>query len=98
MVSFKRHMGRPAISSAVMALTAGITYKLFYMILGFIKSPYLINAISTILAVIIGISSYVIVMIKVGGLSLDDLNTLPHSRSIKKFIPPFILSMVKDQK
>lgn len=96
-VPIKKHLGRPILSSAAMGVGVAVTYKLFSFLLSFIKSQYIVNAISTLIAIFAGVTIYVIVMLKIGGITKEDLSTIPYSSKLKKFIPAFILSMAKEK-
>lgn len=91
----KKHIGRPIISSLSMGVAIAVVYKLLSLLLGFIPSMYIINAISALISIILGILVYGIVMLKTGGITSDDLNTIPGSSRLKKFVPEFILSMAR---
>lgn len=98
-VVIKKHIGRPVVSSAAMALTAAIVYKLLFMVLHFfMPGSYMANAISTLTSVAAGAAVYGIVMLKIGGITKDDLEVIPYLEKLKKILPPAILSMARPSK
>jgi Membrane protein involved in the export of O-antigen and teichoic acid len=90
-VSIKKHMGRPIAASAAMAIAGSITYKLLFAVFHMAASTYISNALSTVAAILVSILTYGLIMLTIGGITEDDLNMLPYSRRIKKFIPSRIL-------
>lgn len=98
-VSIKRHIGRPAVSSAAMAISVTVVYKLLYMLLHFfIRGTYIPNAISTLISVLVGCFTYAVIMLRLGGITRDDVESIPHIGRLKKLIPQSVLAMVKPGK
>lgn len=94
-VSIRKHLGRPIMASAVMGILAGFVHWIFMMIFSFIPSQYITNAIATVIAIFIGILSYFIVMIKIGGINSEDLKAIPFMSKIKRILPSFLLKIIK---
>ena len=85
-VSVIGHAIKPIISSAFMGFIVLFTYK--YMDIGLIDltSHYVIsNAVSTLLAIFIGIYVYAYVLVFIGGIRKEDLNSLPSK--VVRFMP-----------
>jgi hypothetical protein len=55
------------------------------------------NAVAVIFAIAIGVLAYVIVMLRIGGITADDLETLPYGRRLMKYIPERLLSMARSR-
>jgi len=94
-VRIKKHMGRPIVGSLAMGAAAGISYMLTFSILQKFAGTYLTNAVSTLFAVVIGMLVYGIVMLRIGGITLEDLRTIPFAKKLARFVPSYILSMAK---
>lgn len=92
-ISMLRHAVKPLMASAAMGVIVCVNYFVMHFILGFIKIAYLPNAVSTLASVIVGIITYMYVLVLIGGISSRDLQSLPH-RAIR-LVPAFILSKVK---
>ena len=94
-VVIKKHFGRPVIASAAMAIIVAAIYKILLIIFQSFMGLYLSNVFATIAAVAAGAFTYMVIMIKIGGITMEDLNNIPYSRRIKKFIPKSILTAAK---
>ncbi|ABN54260.1 MAG TPA: polysaccharide biosynthesis protein [Hungateiclostridium thermocellum] len=81
---------KPAVSSVVMGIFVWIVYKGLYFVLGFIKSAYLVNALSTVVSVLFGMAIYFYIMILVRGITKNDFDVLPEK--IRRMIPKFVLN------
>jgi stage V sporulation protein B len=92
-ISMITHAVKPLAASAAMGIIVYVNYFLMHFILGFIKIPYLPNAISTAASVAVGIITYMYVLVLIGGISKRDLQSLPNRAM--KFIPGFILVRMK---
>lgn len=90
-VAIKKYIGRPFVASAAMSAAAAIIYKLVCLILRFIHSAYAVNGIATVAAVLAGVFVYGIIMLKIKGITSEDLDILPYSGKLKKLIPPSLL-------
>jgi stage V sporulation protein B len=94
-VVIKKHFGRPIIASAAMAVIVAAIYRIFLVIFQSFMGSYISNALSTIAAIAAGAFTYMVIMIKIGGITMQDLDNIPYSNKIKKFIPKSVLSMAK---
>lgn len=94
-VVIRKHLGRPIIASAIMGIVVGGVYTLLMLVLQFIPSVYLVNAFSTVIAIIIGAAIYGFIMLKIGGISREDLETIPYISKLKRFIPSFLISAIR---
>lgn len=94
-VSIKKQMGRPVAASTVMAIAASIAYELFYAIFHMAAGAYISNALSTIIAILIAFIVYGLVMLLIGGITKEDLNVIPHSKKLLRFIPGKIQTMIR---
>lgn len=94
-IKIRKHIGRPAVASFVMGVITAISYKFVFYILGFIHNAYWANAVSTVLAIVIGMLVYGAVMLKIGGIDMEDLEMIPYGRKLMKFIPSRILATSK---
>lgn len=94
-VSIKKQMGRPIAASTAMAIAAGIAYKLLYAISHRFIGAYISNAISTLIAIIIAVIAYGLIMLMIGGITKEDLDVIPHSRKLLKFIPKRIQDIMR---
>ncbi|MEN2776430.1 putative polysaccharide biosynthesis protein [Acetivibrio clariflavus] len=84
---------KPLISSAIMGLAVWLVYKPLYFVLKFIGSIYIANAISTCIAVSVGVVVFAYIMIYVRGITKEDLNNMP--AKLKLIIPKRILTMIR---
>jgi len=73
-----------------MGIFVWIVYKGLYFVLGFIKSAYLVNALSTVVSVLFGMAIYFYIMILVRGITKNDFDVLPEK--IRRMIPKFVLN------
>ena len=77
-----------------MGATVFAVYKGFYLLLGFIPAEYVTNAISAIIAIFTGVITYLLVLIKIKGITGEDLEALP--ARFLKLVPAKILNMIKE--
>lgn len=91
-IVIKKHIGRPVVSSAVMIITVAVVYKLFYLLMSLFAGTYISNAIAVVLAVLAGIAVYGILMLKLGGITSNDLKSIPYLSKLERFLPKSILS------
>lgn len=84
---------KPLISAAFMGIVVYIIYFNCMYILRFMDKDYIVNAISTVTAVIIGVYTYILGLILTGGITKRDLNTMP-SRLIR-LIPNFMKKRIR---
>lgn len=94
-VSIKKHLGRPVVSSAIMAIIALPAYKLFYAIFHLVAGVYISNALSTIISILLSLVIYGLAMLMLGGITKEDLKSIPYIRKFERFIPQRIISMIR---
>lgn len=75
-----RHAGRPAISAAIMGAAAYAVFRLCYALFRHAMGIYLSNAFATLAAVLAGVAAYLIVIIKIRGVSAEEIGELPYGR------------------
>lgn len=92
-ISFKRFLGRPVVASSLMAAAAWASHVLIDFLLGHILGVYLSNALATIISVLLGVAVYGLMMIRTGGITIKDLDTIPGGRRIKSILPKSVLKM-----
>jgi len=85
---------KPFISSVLMGAAVFAVYKGFHLLLGFIPAEYVTNAISAIIAIFTGVITYLLVLIKIKGITGEDLEALP--ARFLKLVPAKILNMIKE--
>ncbi|MFA6308568.1 MAG: polysaccharide biosynthesis protein [Clostridia bacterium] len=83
---------KPIYSSIFMGIIVFISYNLSYVILGMINSLYARNAISAVIAIFMGIISYFFAMIKLRGISKEEIDSLP--RAVLRIIPKRIVRKI----
>ncbi|MFL0196329.1 oligosaccharide flippase family protein [Clostridium sp. WILCCON 0269] len=91
-VGLINHAIRPVLASGIMGVTVAVTYFCTNYIFGFIKFPYISNAISTVISILVGIITYTFVLVLVGGINSRDIQSMPNK--ITRLIPKFILNKV----
>jgi stage V sporulation protein B len=87
------HAVKPLAASVTMGIIVYVNYVLVHFILGFIKIAYILNAISTVSSVAVGVITYMYILALIGGINKKDLQSLPYR--VRKLIPGFILAKVK---
>ena len=92
-INLFRLASKPLLASAIMGVTIFAFYNALYLLLGFINVKYIANAVSTIVAIGIGIVVYILGLVIVRGITKEDLDVLP-PRLLKLF-PQRILNMLK---
>ncbi|HHW47270.1 MAG TPA: polysaccharide biosynthesis protein [Clostridiaceae bacterium] len=85
---------KPFVSSLLMGLTVFAVYDVFFLLLGFIPVEYIANAISTILAILAGVVAYIFILIKIKGITGEDLEALP--AKFLKLIPADLLNVIRE--
>ncbi|KPU46333.1 putative cell division protein YtgP [Oxobacter pfennigii] len=96
-IKIKNQVGRPFLASAVMGVIAAASYKLFSMLTGLFMGAYISNALSTIIAIAIGALSYGLIMLKIGGIDIQDIKLMPYGSKIIKLIPKSFLNTERAQ-
>ena len=76
---------KPAVSSVAMSLGAGLCYLGLSKLLSFAGEGYLTNAIAVIAAIGVGGMLYFYVLVLMGGITAEDLNSVP--ARLHRFIP-----------
>jgi len=84
---------KPFIASMIMAVSILVVRYVSVNLLGLYKMGYLVNSLTTIVAIAIGAFMYLIGLTVTGGISSEDLNTLP--RKAVRFIPGFVLKRIR---
>lgn len=77
-----RHCGRPLTSAAVMGGAAYLIYRFLYFLCRQAMGVYLSNAVAVILAVIAGVLVYAVVIIKIKGISPEEIEDMPYGKQI----------------
>jgi stage V sporulation protein B len=77
-----RHLPRPAASAAVMGAAAYGVFKLCYALCRHAMGIYLSNAFATLFAVLAGVAVYALVIIKMKGVSAEEIGELPYGRKM----------------
>jgi len=85
---------KPFISSALMGATVFVVHKGIYFLFGFIPLGYVVNAIATIVAIFTGIIAYLFILIKIKGITGEDLEALP--AKFIKLVPAKVLRMIEE--
>ncbi|MEW9096225.1 MAG: polysaccharide biosynthesis protein [Clostridiaceae bacterium] len=94
-VKFKLFGGaiKPIISSVFMGGMVYFSFKLSFILLKFIGSGYIRNAVATLISIIIGMYSYVFALILTGGIKEEDLKIIPSK--LRRFIPKFMINRIR---
>lgn len=87
------HAVKPIVASIIMAASVLIVRYIFVTLLGLVKMGYLVNSISTIMAIIVGMFMYLLGLTVTGGIRNEDLESLP--RKVVRLIPGFVLKRIK---
>ncbi|MCX7025944.1 MAG: polysaccharide biosynthesis protein [Spirochaetes bacterium] len=77
-----RYLPRPLVSSALMGAAALGSYKLGYFLFRHAMGLYLSNAVSTFIAVFTGVAVYTIVIIRMRGVSAEEIGEMPYGKKI----------------
>lgn len=96
-VRIKKHMGKPFVASTAMGVLTAISYKACNAILQIIMGVYMANAISVIFSIAIGAVVYGLIMLKLGGITSEDIKMIPFSRKLMKYIPASLLPLAKEK-
>ena len=93
-ISLVSHAIKPIISSGIMGLIVYVVYTYLYKGLANVTSHYLIsNAVSTFMAVIIGMYMYTYGLILIGGIRKQDLNAIPNK--VTRLLPKRMLARIR---
>ena len=92
-INFPKLAFKPFISSVIMGMFVYLTNYLLNSILAFIHSEYIINALSVIVSIFVGMVTYALYMIITGGITARDLDILP--KKLTRFIPKRIKGMIR---
>lgn len=91
-LSLIRHAIKPLIASMIMAAAVAAVRYIFVAV-GLAKMGYIVNSITTIIAIAVGAFMYLVGLTVTGGIRKSDLDTLP--RKIVRFIPTFLLKRIR---
>lgn len=92
-VRIKRYMGKPIVASVAMAVVVALSYKGAFALLQAVIGLYLGNAISTMASVMLGAVTYGVIMLRLGGMTTEDLKMIPYNHKLRKYIPQFLISL-----
>jgi stage V sporulation protein B len=92
-INFRPHIARPFLSSVCMTAVVLGSYIICYHLFGFGLSGYLLNAISAVIAIVLGVLVYFYVLIYCGGITSDEFDMIPGR--MKRFIPVRLTSKYK---
>ncbi len=95
-ISMLGHAVKPVISSIFMGILVFFVYYVLDILIQLIRPGYIANAVSTIIAILIGALSYVFILAIIGGITKRDLNSMP--ARLTRCIPKFIVSKTKIEK
>jgi stage V sporulation protein B len=93
-VVIKKHIGRPVVSSLLMGASAWVVFQVFHAITGF-AGEYAGNAISLVISIAAAVAVYGIAMLRLGGITNEDLDNLPFGRRLKRILPSKLMAYVK---
>lgn len=91
-INLRGYIIKPLVSSIFMAAVIYVIYNILNYIIGFIFKGYFNNAISVLIAIIIGMLAYLYAMLLSKGITKEEMDILP-SR-ITRFIPKKILANI----
>lgn len=91
-INFRSYVIKPLVSSIFMAAVIYVIYNILNYVMGFIFKGYFDNAISVLIAIVIGVFAYLYAMFLNRGITKDELDILP--RRITKLVPKKILSNI----
>lgn len=77
-INVKFYILKPLISSMLMAAAIYLSYNVISLILGFVFKGYLNNAISVVMAIILGVVVYLKSLIMINGIDDDEIDILPN--------------------
>ncbi|AND84996.1 oligosaccharide flippase family protein [Clostridium tyrobutyricum] len=92
-ISMLGHAVKPVISSIFMGILVFFVYYVLDILIQLIRPGYIANAVSTIIAILIGALSYVFILAIIGGITKRDLNSMP--ARLTRCIPKFIVSKIR---
>ena len=90
---FSSYFIKPLLSSILMGIVAYAAYFNLDILFSKLRQGYLASAMATVIAIIIGAYVYIYGLVLTGGISKEDLESLP--RWIKKFIPKGIKRRIR---
>lgn len=74
---------RPLITSALMGLCAWATYQILALIMGMTGlSPFLQNAIATLMGVLVGVAVYAVALFRMKAITVEELESMPRGQGI----------------
>lgn len=93
--NFLAHSVKPLIASAFMGLVVYIVYINIHFITNFAMKDYVYaaNAVPTVIAIIIGMFVYLFGLILTGGITKEDLNTMPSK--VTRLMPEFMKKRIR---
>ncbi|TYQ15762.1 UNVERIFIED_CONTAM: stage V sporulation protein B [Acetivibrio alkalicellulosi] len=83
---------KPLISSIIMGIFVYLTYIIVFLTSNLIFGKYLSNALGVFLSVIIGVAIYIVSMMLIKGITLEDIDQMPGK--LKKLIPSKLLNII----
>lgn len=87
------HAAKPVIASGVMGVVVFVTHYGLNFIFNIIHRGYFADTFATVISIGIGAITYSIVLILIGGIKKEDLESMP--RKITRLIPKFVLNKIK---
>ncbi|WP_125153839.1 putative polysaccharide biosynthesis protein [Clostridium rectalis] len=84
---------KPILASVTMNITVFIAYGILNSLLRIVSGNYLSNLVACIVSIIIGMYTYLLSLVVLGGITRDDFNVIPSK--IIRFIPKFIVNKLK---
>lgn len=92
-INFKSYIFKPVVSSIFMATVVYMIYNMLSYMLGLNFKGYFNNAISTLIAIALGMLAYLYAMVLIKGITNDEFNII--LSKIKRFIPNKTISTCK---
>ncbi|WP_027623236.1 putative polysaccharide biosynthesis protein [Clostridium lundense] len=87
------HGLKPALSAVVMSIVVYVTYTSINLLYNFVGMAYLINALATVISIVLGIYAYLFCLILTGGVTMADFRYFPSK--FMKVIPKFMMERVR---
>ncbi|SHH56179.1 stage V sporulation protein B [Clostridium collagenovorans DSM 3089] len=92
-VRYFKLLKKPLIASLLMGIVTYMSFYIVNFILGMISTGYIMNAISTLVAISIGGFSYIYTLILIGGFTKSDLSSFPSI--VVRTMPNFMKKIMK---
>lgn len=92
-INLRPHIARPLFSSVCMTAVVLGSYMICSFLFGFGFSGYLLNAISAVTAIVLGILTYFFVLMYCGGITSDEFDIIPGR--LKRLIPEKLAAKYK---